>query len=97
MGWTIPWYSSHDSDFNVDFGLTTKRGETFGLSVFLREGDKIFRTYFTTTRGVEALGPVWTFLDLTPFGRQEEWEDSPEGWPQTPPYQWWRRHDEYGS
>src|SRR2546422_3845934 len=58
MGWTIPWYSSHGSDFNVDFGLTTKRGETFGLSVFLRDGDKIYRTYFTTTRGVEALGPV---------------------------------------
>ena len=53
--------------------------------------------YFTTVRGVEALGSVWTFLDLTPFGRQEEWEDSPEGYPQTPPYEWWRRHDEYGA
>jgi predicted dithiol-disulfide oxidoreductase (DUF899 family) len=58
-------------------------------------GDKIYRTYFTTSRGVEALGPAWTFFDLTPLGRQEEWEDSPEGYPQTPPYQWWRRHDEY--
>jgi predicted dithiol-disulfide oxidoreductase (DUF899 family) len=95
MGWTIPWFSSSDTDFNVDFGLTTDRGETFGLSVFLRDGSKIYRTYFTTGRGVEALGPVWTFLDLTPLGRQEEWEDSPEGYPQTPPYQWWRRHDEY--
>jgi predicted dithiol-disulfide oxidoreductase (DUF899 family) len=45
--------------------------------------------------GVESLGSVWTFLDLTPMGRQEEWEDSPEGTPQTPPYEWWRRHDEY--
>jgi len=97
MGWTIPWYSSGGSDFNTDFGLTTGESETFGLSVFFRDGDRIFRTYFTTTRGVEALGSVWTFLDLTPLGRQEEWEDSPEGWPQTPPYQWWRRHDEYGS
>jgi predicted dithiol-disulfide oxidoreductase (DUF899 family) len=97
MGWSIPWYSSSESDFNDDFGVTTPKGETFGLSVFLRDGDSVFRTYFTNGRGVEALGPVWTFLDLTPYGRQEEWEDSPEGWPQTPPYEWWRRHDEYGK
>ncbi len=95
MGWTVPWYSSSGNDFNVDFGVTTDEGETFGLSVFLRDGDKVFRTYFTTRRGVEALGSTWTFLDLTPFGRQENWEDSPAGWPQTPPYEWWRRHDEY--
>jgi predicted dithiol-disulfide oxidoreductase (DUF899 family) len=95
MDWTVPWFSSAGSDFNVDFGVTTDDGETFGLSVFLRDGDEIFRTYFTTARGVEALGSTWTFLDLTPLGRQEDWEDSPEGWPQTPPYQWWRRHDEY--
>ena len=97
MGWTIPWYSSSESDFNDDFGVTTPKGETFGLSVFLRDGDNVYRTYFTNGRGVEALGSVWTLLDLTPYGRQEEWEDSPEGWPQTPPYEWWRRHDEYGS
>ena len=48
-------------------------------------------------RGVEALGSVWTFLDLTPLGRQEEWEDTPPGRPQTPPYRWWRLHDEYGA
>jgi predicted dithiol-disulfide oxidoreductase (DUF899 family) len=97
MGWTVPWYSSHRGDFNVDFGLTTDEGERFGLSVFLRDGGRVFRTYFTTGRGVEALGSAWTFLDLTPFGRQEDWEDSPKGWPQTPPYEWWRRHDEYGA
>jgi predicted dithiol-disulfide oxidoreductase (DUF899 family) len=95
MGWSLPWYSSSESDFNENFGLTTPKGETFGLSVFFRDGASVFRSYFTNGRGVEALGPVWTFLDLTPYGRQEEWEDSPEGWPQTPPYQWWRRHDEY--
>ena len=50
---------------------------------------------FTTSRGVEALGSVRTFLDLTPLGRQENWEDSPAGYPQTKPYEWWRRHDEY--
>ena len=55
----------------------------------------VFRTYFTTQRGAETLGSVWTFLDLTPLGRQEDWEDSPHGYPQTKPYEWWRRHDEY--
>jgi predicted dithiol-disulfide oxidoreductase (DUF899 family) len=103
MGWRIPWYSSFESDFNVDFGVGPETpqegvyqdGENFGLSVFLRDGDEIFRTYFTSRRGAETLGPVWTFLDLTPLGRQETWEDSPPGYPQTPPYQWWRRHDEY--
>jgi len=103
MGWTIPWFSSFESDFNVDFGVGPEApqpdvyqdGESFGLSVFLRDGDDVFRTYFTTHRGVEALGSVWTFLDLTPLGRQEEWEDSPAGYPQTKPYEWWRRHDEY--
>jgi len=95
MGWREPWYSSAGSDFNKDFGVSTDQGETFGLSVFLRDGDKVLRTYFTTGRGVEALGPVWTFLDLTPLGRQETWEDSPAGYPQTAPYEWWRRHDEY--
>jgi predicted dithiol-disulfide oxidoreductase (DUF899 family) len=95
MGWTVPWYSSSGSDFNRDFGVTTDDGEIFGLSVFLRDGDDVFRTYFTSGRGVEALGSNWTFLDLTPLGRQETWEDSPPGYPQTPPYEWWRRHDEY--
>ena len=95
MGWTVPWFSSAGTEFNVDFGVTTDGGETFGLSVFLRDGDSVYRTYFTTERGVEALGSTWTFLDLTPLGRQETWEDSPQDWPQTPPYEWWRRHDEY--
>jgi predicted dithiol-disulfide oxidoreductase (DUF899 family) len=48
-----------------------------------------------TARGVEALGSIWTFLDLTPLGGQENWEDSPSVYPQTKPYQWWRRHDEH--
>jgi predicted dithiol-disulfide oxidoreductase (DUF899 family) len=95
MGWTVPWFSSFDSDFNSDFGVTTDEGETFGLSVFLRDGDQVFRTYYTDGRGVEALGSNWTFLDLTPLGRQEDWEDSPKEYPQTPPYMSWRRHDEY--
>jgi predicted dithiol-disulfide oxidoreductase (DUF899 family) len=103
MGWTAPWYSSFDSDFNVDFGVSPESprpteyqdGESFGLSVFFLDGDSVYRTYFTAGRGVEALGSNWTLLDLTPFGRQEDWEESPDGYPQNPPYQWWRRHDEY--
>jgi predicted dithiol-disulfide oxidoreductase (DUF899 family) len=93
MGWSIPWYSDPSGEFSAEAGIT----DGFGLSVFLRDGNRVFRTYFTSGRGVEALGSVWTFLDLTPLGRQEEWEDSPPGHPQTPPYQWWRRHDEYES
>jgi predicted dithiol-disulfide oxidoreductase (DUF899 family) len=96
MGWTFPWYSSAGSDFNVDFGRTTPKGERAGLSVFLSDAGDVYRSYFTSNRGLEEIGPVWTFLDRTPYGRQEDWEDSPEGWPQTPPYRWWRRHDEYG-
>jgi predicted dithiol-disulfide oxidoreductase (DUF899 family) len=95
MGWDVPWFSSEGTDFNEDFGVTTERGESFALSVLLRDGDDVFRTYVTSGRGVEALGSVWSFLDLTPLGRQEAWEDTPPGRPQGDAYTWWRRHDEY--
>lgn len=95
MEWPVTWVSSAGNSFNTDFGLTTPEGENHGLSVFLRDGAKIYRTYFASSRGLETVGGIWSFLDVTPFGRQETWESSPEGWPQTPPYQWWRRHDEY--
>lgn len=95
MGWTVPWYSSFGADFNYDFGMTTSEGETFGLSVFLRDGDDVFRTYFTNARGVDRLRLDFNLLDLTPLGRQEDWEESPVGWPQRPAYVWWRKHDEY--
>jgi len=97
MGWHLPWYSSAGSDFNVDFGVTSADSENSGTSVFLRDGEQVFHTYFTSGRGDEMLGSFWAFLDLTPLGRQETWEDSPPGWPQSPPYEWWRRHDEYES
>ena len=92
MGWEIPWYTVVGDEFQTKRGTT----EYFKLDVYLRDGDRIFLTYSTTGRGVEALGSVWTFLDLTPLGRQEEWEDTPEGRPQGPKYRWWRYHDEYG-
>ena len=95
MGWNIRWVSSAGNTFNRDLGLSTDEGERHGLSVFIRDGENIFRTYFTSQRGLETLGSVWSFLDLTPLGRQETWEDSPPGRPQSAPYQWWRRHDNY--
>lgn len=106
-GWTFPWYSSYDSDFNYDFHVTmdeakapimlnyrTKeelagtgsgeeapRGDLPCNSVFLRDGDSVFHTYSAFARGLDHLYPPYTYVDLTPYGRQESWEDSPEGWP----------------
>jgi predicted dithiol-disulfide oxidoreductase (DUF899 family) len=95
MGWTVPWYSSYGTDFNFDFDVTEGDKEKSAVSVFLRDGDNVYRTYVTSGRGDEMLGSVWSYLDLTPYGRQETWEESPAGWPQTAPYDWWRRHDAY--
>lgn len=92
MGWEhIPWYTLTDG-FDADFGV----GEWHGTNAFYRDDeDGVFRTYFIDARGDEPMGGTWAYLDITALGRQEEWEDSPEGYPQTPTYQWWRRHDEY--
>ena len=90
MGWQpIPWYTITD-DFDADFDVD----EWHGTNAFIRDGDRVFRTYFIDARGDEALGSTWSYLDMTALGRQEEWEDSPEGYPQTPPYGWWIWHDE---
>lgn len=74
MNWTVPWFSSYGSDFNYDFDATGEGGEKPGISVFLREGETIFHTYSTTARGVDILLGTYNYLDLTPLGRQEEWE-----------------------
>jgi predicted dithiol-disulfide oxidoreductase (DUF899 family) len=93
MGWErIPWYTITDS-FDADFGVD----EWHGHNVFIRDGDRIYRTYFTDNRGDEAFGTIWSYLDLTPLGRQELWEDSPEGYPQSPTYKWWNWHDNYDA
>ena len=92
MGWQIPWYTITDG-FDADFGV----GEWHGHNAFIRDGDRIFRTYFVNDRGDESMGTTWSYLDITALGRQEEWEDSPEGYPQTPPYGWWNLHDEYAA
>ena len=89
MGWEMPWYT-FEGDFAVDFGVD----EWHGTNAFIREGDSVYRTYFVNNRGDEAMGSTWSYLDLTALGRQETWEDSPKGYPQTPPYQWWIWHDE---
>ena len=85
-GWERPWYSSFGSDFNYDFQVTTDTGETHGLSVFFRIDDDVFHTYSTYNRGTESLTDSYRLLDVTPYGRQEDWEDSPAGWPQHPTY-----------
>jgi predicted dithiol-disulfide oxidoreductase (DUF899 family) len=90
MEWKIPWYTITDS-FDIDFGVDLWHGH----NVFFRDGDKVFRTYFINNRGDEAMGTVWSYLDLTVLGRQELWEDSPAGYPQTAPYKWWNWHDNY--
>jgi predicted dithiol-disulfide oxidoreductase (DUF899 family) len=91
MGWEIPWFTITD-DFDKDFDVD----EWHGTNVFYKDDEgEVFRTYFVDKRGDEQMGSTWNYLDITPLGRQETWEDSPEGYPQTPPYGWWSRHDEY--
>ena len=92
MGWDIPWYTITDS-FDADFGVD----EWHGHNVFIQDGGQIFRTYFLNNRGDEAMGTTWNYLDITPLGRQESWEDSPAGYPQDPPYKWWNWHDNYDA
>jgi predicted dithiol-disulfide oxidoreductase (DUF899 family) len=95
MGWTLPWVSSESTTFNQDFRATVDGEEHHAISVFLRDGDRVFHTWSTYNRGEEPFMVVWDLLDLTPYGRQESWEDSPDGWPQQPPYEWIRLHDAY--
>jgi predicted dithiol-disulfide oxidoreductase (DUF899 family) len=92
--WTVPFYSSGGSTFNTDMGVSVNGGEKFGLSVFFRDdADIAYRSYFTNGRGVEPAG-FRALLDMTPYGRQEEWEDSPKGWPQSPTHGWGSGRDE---
>jgi len=92
MGRDIPWFSVTDS-FDVDFGVD----EWHGTNAFIRDGGRVFRTYFVNNRGDEAMGSTWSYLDITALGRQEVWEDSPEGYPQSPTYKWWNWHDSYAT
>ena len=77
MGWEdIPWVTITD-DFDRDHDVD----EWHGTNAFVRDGDQVYRTYFVDARGDEAMGGTWSYLDITAFGRQEEWEDSPDGLP----------------
>jgi len=91
MRWhDIPWYTMTDT-FDADFGVD----QWHGTNAFFRDGERIFRTYFIESRGDEQMGSTWSYLDMTALGRQETWEDSPKGYPQTKPYLWWNWHDNY--
>src|SRR4051794_19866430 len=92
MGWEVPWYTLTD-DFDADFGVD----EWHGTNAFLQDGDDVFRTYFVNSRGDESMGSTWSYLDITALGRQEMWEDSPAGYPQTQAYAWWNYHDQYSD
>lgn len=96
-GWKRwPWYSS-TTEFNRDLDVSDESGNSFGLNVFYRDGQDVYRTHFVARRGLEAFGTAWSFYDVVPLGRQETWQDAPAGSPQDAPYQWWRRHGEYGA
>jgi predicted dithiol-disulfide oxidoreductase (DUF899 family) len=90
MGWDVPWYTTLD-DFSADHGVD----QYWSVNVFLRDGDEVYRSYYANGRASEDLASVWGLLDITPFGRQEEWRDAPEGVPQQRTGSWVRRHDEY--
>jgi len=92
MGWKMPWYTITDT-FDVDFGVD----EWHGHNVFFHDDERVFRTYFVNDRGDEQMGSTWNYLDFTALGRQELWEDSPEGYPQSEPYKWWNWHDNYDA
>jgi predicted dithiol-disulfide oxidoreductase (DUF899 family) len=92
MGWRHPWVSIAD-DFDADFGCR----DWHGTNAFIRDGDTVYRTYFINGRGDEVFVNTWNLLDMTALGRQEDWEESPDGYPQTPPYEWWSWHDAYAQ
>ncbi len=93
MGWTeVPWYTIVTDEFSADFAVD----EWFGLNVFLRVGDEVYRTYFLQHGAmVQFIGSVWSLWSLTPYGGQSEDEDLPDGWPSAPGSFWFRRRDEF--
>jgi predicted dithiol-disulfide oxidoreductase (DUF899 family) len=99
VGNEMTWYSTANSSFGADVGAAPEAG--FGVNVFLRDGDTVYRTWHTNGRGTEQLGYSFALIDLLPFGRQEVWQDSPEGWPQGPTYSRWADSEDiaaaYGS
>ena len=95
VGNRMDWYSSAGTTFSAD--VDAAPGEGFALNVFLRDGDTVYRTWHSTGRGTEQLGFTFGLLDVLPYGRQEEWQDSPDGWPQSPTYSRWRGSEEMAA
>ncbi|KAA9156697.1 DUF899 domain-containing protein [Amycolatopsis acidicola] len=98
VGNAMDWYSTSGSPFGADVGAPPGGG--FAVNVFLRDGDTVYRTWHTDGRGCEQLSHTFPLLDLLPYGRQEEWQDVPEGWPQSPTYSRWvgaESYARYGS
>ena len=87
VGNKMTWYSTANSSFGDDMGAPLGGG--FQVNVFLRDGATVYRTYNTQGRGTEQLSHSFPLIDLLPYGRQEEWQDSPSGWPQSPTYSRW--------
>ncbi|WP_159620503.1 DUF899 domain-containing protein [Ruania rhizosphaerae] len=87
VGNRMTWYSTAESDFGAD--MDAPAGGGFAVNVFLRDGEDVYRTWHTNGRGTEQLTHTFPLIDLLPYGRQEEWQDSPDGWPQRPTYSGW--------
>ena len=87
VGNKMDWYSSSESSFSAD--VDAALGSGFGVNVFLRDGTTVYRTWHTNGRGTEQLSHSFALIDVLPWGRQEEWLDSPDGWPSRPTYSGW--------
>lgn len=92
VGNQLTWYSTSDSQFGADVGAPPGGG--FALNVFLRDGDTVYRTWHSSGRGTEQLSHTFALVDALPYGRREEWQDSPDGWPQGPAYGGWLGSEE---
>lgn len=95
VGNEMTWYSTADSPFGAAVGAPPGGG--FAVNVFLRDGDTVYRTWHTTGRGTENLSHTFPLIDLLPYGRQEEWQDVPEGWPQSPTYSRWQSSEDIAA
>jgi predicted dithiol-disulfide oxidoreductase (DUF899 family) len=87
VGNRMTWYSTADSSFGAD--VDAPAGGGFAVNVFLRDGDTVYRTWHTDGRGTEQLSHTFPLIDLLPWGRQEPWQDSPDGWPRSQTYEGW--------
>jgi predicted dithiol-disulfide oxidoreductase (DUF899 family) len=87
VGNRMTWYSTADSSFGAE--VDAPAGGGFGVNVFLRDGASVYRTWHTAGRGTEQLSHTFPLIDLLPWGRQEPWQDSPDGWPQSQTYEGW--------